>query len=131
MRAEQKRLTKAVAMADDVPELVTELRERATRAKNLEVRIATIKRAPAELRMMIDQAEAKVRERLGNVRAALLDGSDLRQTPLRMFPEGLRFVPARVGDRQLWKIVGDVSIGQLATGPEDPWFSMNGDPNGI
>jgi site-specific DNA recombinase len=131
VRAEQKRLTKAVAMADDVPELVTELRERATRAKNLEVRLGAIRTAPDELRAMIDQAEAKVRERLGNIRTTLHDGSDLRQTFLKMFPDGIRFVPARVGDRQLWKIVGEVSIGQLVTGPEDPWFSMSGDPNGI
>lgn len=131
VRVEQKRLTKAVAMADDVPELVTELRERATRAKNLEVRIGAIRRAPDELRAMIDQAEAKVRERFASIRSALKDGSDLRQTFLKIFPDGIQFVPARVGDRQLWKIVGDIPTGQLGTGPEDPWFSMNGDPNGI
>jgi hypothetical protein len=35
-RAEQKRLAQAVALADDVPELVSELRQRSTRIQNLE-----------------------------------------------------------------------------------------------
>jgi len=69
-------------------------------------------REPGE---MIDRAEAK---------------GDLRQTFLEIFPDGIQFVPARVGDRQLWTIVGGIPTGQLGTGPEDPWFSMNGDPNG-
>ena len=96
-----------------MPELVTELRERALRARALEVRIGAIGRAPDELRPMIDQAEASVRERLGNVRAALLDGSELRELFLRMFPEGITFTPTRVGNRQLWKIAGEVAIGRL------------------
>jgi septal ring factor EnvC (AmiA/AmiB activator) len=70
VKAEQKRLTKAVALADDVPELVTELRQRAARARALEVQIATIRRAPSELRALVDQAEATVR-RCGLVRIAI------------------------------------------------------------
>ena len=33
VRAEQKRLAKGVALADDMPELVTELRQRSTRSR--------------------------------------------------------------------------------------------------
>src|SRR5688572_18230640 len=58
VNAEQKRLTKAVALADDVPELVTELRQRAARARALEVQIAATHRAPSELRALVDEAEA-------------------------------------------------------------------------
>jgi hypothetical protein len=79
VKAEQKKLTKAVAIADDVPDLVTELRQRATRARSLEMRIAAVRRAPEETRGKIENAEALVRERLGDVRTALRDRGDLRR----------------------------------------------------
>jgi hypothetical protein len=44
VRAEQKRLAKAVALADDVPELVTELQQRSARIQNLEGQLIAAKR---------------------------------------------------------------------------------------
>lgn len=127
VKAEQKRLTKAVALADDVPELVTELRQRAARARALEVRIATIRRAPAELRALVDQAEATVRERLADVRGALIDRADLRAVFLRLFPDGIEFQPVRVGDRQVWRLAGAAAVGRVALNEADAWFNLGED----
>jgi hypothetical protein len=112
-----------------VPELVAELRRRATRARSLEVRIATLRQTPNELRSIVDQAEAAVRERLGNLRAALADGTDLRQIFLRLFPNGVKFHPTRAGARQGWRIEGAAAIGRVAVNENDPWFNMRGDPS--
>ena len=125
VKAEQKRLTKAVALADDVPELVSELRQRAVRARSLEAQIATIRRAPAELRELVDQAEATVRARLGNLRAALIEGADLRAVFGRLFPRGLQFFPDRVGDRQVWRLEGAAALGRVAVNEADPWFTID------
>jgi DNA invertase Pin-like site-specific DNA recombinase len=130
VKAEQKKLTKAVAIADDVPELVTELRERATRARSLEVRIAAIRRAPEELRGIVDKAEAAVRQQLGDIRAQLLDRSDLRSVFLRLFPEGIRFYPTRIENQQVWKIEGGVNYRQLVEGDGMPVFTLDSDPKG-
>jgi hypothetical protein len=124
VKAEQKRLTKSVALADDVPELVTELRERSTRARSLEVRIATIRRAP-ELRSMIDLAEAAARAKLTAVRNELLQGNDLRPLFLRLFPEGLRFHPTRTGTRQVWSVEGGVDLTRLAEFDEGAFKSAS------
>lgn len=129
VKAEQRRLTKAVALADDVPELVSELRLRGARARALEVQIETIRRAPAELRALVDQAEATVKERLGNMRAALLDGADLRAVFLRLFPNGINFHPARIGDRQIWRLQGAAAIGRVALNETDPWFNIEKFPS--
>jgi hypothetical protein len=128
-KAEQKRLTKAVAIADDVPELVTELRERSTRARSLEVRIATIRRAPEELRSMIDLAEAAARAKLTDIRNEVLQGGELRPLFQRLFPEGLRFLPTREGARQVWEIEGGVDLTRLAEFDEGAFKSAS-DPKG-
>ncbi len=129
VKAEQRRLTKAVALADDVPELVSELRVRGARARALEAQIDTVRRAPAELRALVDQAETTVRERLGNMRAALLEGSDLRAVFLRLFPNGINFHPARIGDRQVWRLQGAAAIGRVALNETDPWFNIEKFPS--
>ncbi len=129
VKAEQKRLTQAVALADDVPELVTELRQRATRARALEVQIATAKRAPAEMRALVDQAEATVRGRLADVRAALIDRADLRAVFLRLFPDGIEFRAVRVGDRQVWRLEGGAALGRAAISEADAWFNLGENPS--
>ncbi len=129
VKAEQKRLTKAVALADDVPELVAELRQRATWARSLEAQIATIRSAPAELRALVDQAEATVRARLGNLRDALIDGADLRAVFGRLFPRGLQFFPDRIGDRQVWRLEGAAALGRVAVDEVDPWFTIDQNPS--
>ena len=48
-RAEQKRLARAVALADDIPELVAELKQRSARIQNLQAQLLAAKRTPAEL----------------------------------------------------------------------------------
>lgn len=117
---EQKRLAKAVALADDVPELVTELRQRSARIQHLEAQILSAKKTPDELTKLVKQIETTSRARLADMRAALADETARRQAFLALFPEGLKFEPARTpdGERQVWKIVGDIDLGSLtdATG---------------
>lgn len=64
VRVEQKRLAKAVALSDDVPELVVELQQRFGRIQNLEAQLIAARRTPAELASLVDRVEAHVcRER--------------------------------------------------------------------
>ncbi|MCE9573511.1 MAG: recombinase family protein [Deltaproteobacteria bacterium] len=130
VKAEQKKLTKAVAIADDVPELVSELRDRATRARSLESRIAAARRAPEEQGEIVAKAETLVRRRLCEVRDQLRGREDLRTVFLRLFPEGIRFYPSRAENQQVWRIEGGVSLGQLVEGDGLPLCTLQSDPKG-
>jgi hypothetical protein len=44
---EQKRLARAVAMSDEIPELMTELKQRLNRVRSLEAQIAAARRTPS------------------------------------------------------------------------------------
>ena len=55
--------------------------------------------------------------------------SDLRRV-LRTFPEGLRFLPARVGGRQVWKIAGETDLTRLAEVDEPGFTNEHCDPRG-
>jgi site-specific DNA recombinase len=122
VRTEQKRIAKAVAMTDDVPELVSELRKRTARIAQLEGQIIAAKRSPEDLVALIAKIEASARERLQTLRAALADRHDLREVFLALFPDGLTFLPARTpdGSRQVWRIKGAANLGRLVegTGPD-------------
>jgi hypothetical protein len=114
VRAEQKRLAKAVALADDVPELVTELQQRSARIQNLEGQLIAAKRTPAELAALVDRVEANVRANVATLRHSLGNQGaqgDLREVFLAMFPHGLTFKPTRTpdGSRQIWQISGDAA----------------------
>lgn len=115
VRAEQKRFAKAVALADDLPELVSELRQRNTRIQQLEARILTAKKTPDELAKLVKQIETTSRAKLADLRAALADETDRREAFLALFPDGLTFVADRTpdGKRQIWRITGDVDLGSL------------------
>jgi hypothetical protein len=115
VRAEQKRLAKAVALSDDVPELVVELQQRSARIQNLEAQLIAAKRTPEELAALVDRVEANVRANVASLREALADQSDLREVFQAMFPRGLTFEPARTPDgaRQIWKISGDADFATL------------------
>jgi hypothetical protein len=89
------------------------------RARALELQIATIRRAPSELRALVDQAEATARARLGNLRDALIDGADLRAVFGRLFPRGLQFFPDRIGDRKVWRLEGAAALGRVAVDEAD------------
>ena len=106
---------KAVALADDVPELVSELRQRSTRIKHLEAQILATKQTPAELEKFLKQIERKSRSNLAELRTSLANESDRREAFLALFPDGLTFAPARTpgGERQVWRIIGDVDLGSL------------------
>jgi len=114
-RAEQKRLAKAIAMADDVPELVSELKKRSARIAHLESQILAAKRTPDDLVLLIEKIEASARAKLHDLRTALADKRDLREVFLTLFPDGLTFTPARApnSDRQIWRITGSASFGSL------------------
>jgi len=79
VRTEQKRLAKAVALSDDVPELVVELQQRSARIQNLEAQLIAAKRTPEELATLVDRVEANVRANVASLRGALAEQSDLRE----------------------------------------------------
>jgi site-specific DNA recombinase len=121
-RAEQKRLAKAVALTDDVPELAAELRQRSQRIAHLEAQVLSAKRTPAELAKLTTKIEASAREKLADLRNALAEQSDLREVFLALFPRGLTFTADRSpdGERQVWRITGDASFSSLLepSGPD-------------
>jgi hypothetical protein len=118
VRAEQKRLAKAVALSDDVPELVAELQQRSARIQNLEAQLIAARRTPGELATLIDRVEANVRTNVARLRQALVDQADLREVFQAMFPDGLTFEPARTPDdsRQIWKISGNADFAAVTEG---------------
>ena len=118
VRTEQKRLAKAVALADDVAELATELRKRNQLIANLESQVMAAKRTPDEVASLVSQIEATARERLRDLRTALADRRDLRDVFLALFPEGLTFSPARTPDgaRKVWRITGAANLGTVIAG---------------
>jgi site-specific DNA recombinase len=118
VRAEQKRLAKAVALSDEVPELVVELQQRSARIHNLEAQVIAAKRTPAELAALIDRVEANVRTNVAKLRESLADEADRREVFQAMFPDGLSFEPTRTpdGSRQIWKISGDADFAAVTEG---------------
>src|SRR4051812_12509528 len=88
VRAEQKRLAKAVALSDEVPELVVELQQRSARIQNLEAQLIAARRTPGEMAALIDRVEANVRTNVARLRQTLVDQADLREVFQAMFPEG-------------------------------------------
>lgn len=128
VRAEQKRLAKAVAMTDDVPELVSELKRRAQRAIHLEAQIEASKRAPEEVAKIMARIEASAAKQLADLRARLADPAELRQVLLSLFPEGLALSPGRHESRAVWEVrEGEVTIPIL---PEEDSFLLHRDPKG-
>ncbi len=114
-RSEQKRLAKAVAMTDDVPELIGELKKRTALIQNLEARIIAAKRTPKDLAGLVAKIEAGARAKLQDLRNALAEQRDLREVFLALFPNGLTFTPARSpdGSRAIWHIEGAASFNQM------------------
>ena len=102
-------------MADEVPELVSELKKRTTRIQHLEAQIIAARRTPEELASLVTKIESGARGRLADLRSALADKRDLREVFLALFPDGLSFTPARTpGDsRAVWRIEGAASFGSL------------------
>src|SRR5689334_7092258 len=113
LRVEQKRLAKAVALADNVPELVAELRQRAARIQHIEGQIQSVRRAPSDLDAFVADVEGAMGTKLADLRTALLNQSDRRGAFLALFPNGLTFAPTRTPDgaRQVWKVRGDADLG--------------------
>lgn len=113
VRTEQKRLAKAVALADDVAELASELKRRNDLIANLEAQVLAAKRTPDEVASLVTQIEAAARKRLRELRETLAERRDLRSVFLALFPDGLTFSPARTPDgaRRVWQISGAANLG--------------------
>ena len=64
---------------------------------------------------MVKQIETTSRSKLPDLRAALANDGDRREAFLALFPDGLSFAAARTpnGERQIWKITGDIDLGSL------------------
>lgn len=136
VRAEQKRLAKAVALSDEVPELVVELQQRSARLQNLEAQVLAAKRTPAECELaeLVDRVEANVRANVTSLREALAEQTDLREVFQAMFPRGLTFEPARTpdGSRQIWKISGEADFAATTRGRMTrPGFECIATPTGF
>jgi DNA invertase Pin-like site-specific DNA recombinase len=126
LRVEQKRCARLLATLDDAPELVAEYQSRTTLIRNREAELANAKRTPALLGELVSKVEAAVRAKLDGLTEALTrDREGAREVFLAMFPEGLRFTPARAPHgrrRQVWRIEG---VADLASG-----FKLSSDPTG-
>ncbi len=114
-RSEQRRLAKAVALSDEIPELVAELEQRSARMRNLEAQLISARRSPAEVASLLERVERAVREDIQTLKSALAEQDDLGAVFRAMFPLGLTFAPARApdGSRQIWEIEGDASFSGL------------------
>ena len=121
VRAEQRRLAKAVALADDVAELASELKKRNQLITNLNARIIAAKRTPDDVVALVSKIDTNARERLRDLRAALADRRDLREVFLALFPDGLTFTAARTPNesRQIWRITGTANL-QSVIGTDPP-----------
>ena len=126
VRAEQKRLARAVAMADDVPELVTELQHRSARMRTLQAQIEAARRTPGEISALVDQVESAAVAKLQDLREALTQPAQLRQVLRTLFPDGLRLTPVQAGRRHIWRIQGAANLRELV----GPWSRTCGDPKG-
>jgi hypothetical protein len=106
VRAEQKRLARAVATAgDDIPELAAELRLRHDRIRRLEADLASAWRTPAAVGDLLARAEEAAHQKLADLRKSL-DGDlpTLRAALRALFPEGLAFRRAENTNRRVWAI---------------------------
>jgi site-specific DNA recombinase len=124
LRAEQKRLARAVATAgDDIPELVAELRLRNDRIRRLEADLAAARRSPAMVADVLARAETAARAKLADLRTALdADLPAMREVFQALFPEGLTFRPAEKAARRVWAISGTARLDSL---------KLSSDPSGI
>jgi hypothetical protein len=124
LRAEQKRLARAVATAgDDIPELVAELRLRNDRIRRLEADLVAARRSPAMVADVLARAETAARAKLADLRTALdADLPAMREVFQSLFPEGLTFLPAANTPRRVWAISGTARLDSL---------KLSSDPSGI
>lgn len=123
VRAEQKRLAQAVAISDDIPELVGELRKRNERIRNLEAELRAAQRLPEQVRDLMKRAEASAREKVRDLRTALRDRETAREVFLALFPDGLTFeaVEARKGQRRVFRVRGTAKLAA---------YNLKSDPTG-
>ncbi len=126
VRAEQKRLARAVALTDDVPELASELQRRSARARVLESQIAAARRTPGEVTELLARVERDARAKVANLRAALTRPEDLRQVFKAMFPDGVRLLPDRVGKRNVWRIEAAADLREVG----GAFSTLSSDPKG-
>jgi len=98
-------------LADDVPELVAELRQRSDRIHGLEADLAAARRAPVLLADSAARLEKAALAKLRTLREALAGSPDVaREIYLTIFPGGLRFRPTKGSD---WEIMGVLETGKL------------------
>jgi putative addiction module component (TIGR02574 family) len=123
VKAEQKRLTKSVALSDDMPELVTELRERAPRARNLEVGIGNgwlgLARSPTCVGTSNVTVNRNEPRRFSAMRHASLDGIVDPMTRLEVFDAALA-LPAVDRGKLAEQLVASLD-GDLDPDSESAW----------
>ncbi len=87
-RTEHRRITKAIALADDIPELVSELKQRVARIEQLEAQLSSARNTPSEIRAFAKAAERAVLDQIDDLKTALADRQDLREVFLNLFHAG-------------------------------------------
>jgi hypothetical protein len=80
VRAEQKRLAKAVALGRR-SRVGRGAAAAVGRIQNLEAKLIAAKRTPEELAALVDRVETNVRANVASLREALAEQSDLREVP--------------------------------------------------
>jgi hypothetical protein len=126
-RGEQKRFAKAVAMADDVPELVSELKKRSL-LSSISRQIIAAKRTPDDLAVLVTKIEASARAKLQDLRNALADRTESPRGLPRPVPGRAHFHAGAYARRRTSGLAQQLREPQLG-GSE--WSRLRGDPNGI
>lgn len=118
-------LARAVATGGDaIPELLTELRERNKKIRNLEADLAAARRTPKMVADMLARAETAARTRLIDLRTQLAEDSPERRTVFsELFSDGVVFTQSQDEEgRRCWKVSGAAPLN---------WVRSGSDPDGI
>ncbi len=136
LKSEQRNLARAVAMASEIPELLTEMNQRSARLRRLEADLAAATRGPDENGARVAEVERRAWGMVSRLGETLADDRDtLRDLYLTLFPEGLIFTPTKRGRRNIWAVDGVAHLaGYDPENKETPdragVSNLRGDPTG-
>ncbi len=104
------------AGGEEIPELVTAMRERQDRIRRLETDLALARRTPELVAEATAKMKAAIKARLEGIREALAaDPTGSRDVYKLLFPEGLTFTPSEADGRQVFEITGTAKVQEIVT----------------
>ena len=107
-------------MADDIPEILDELRKRNDRIRFLEGEMKAAQRLPEQIHELMRKVESCAKEKLNDLRTVLAkDREGTREVIKILFPDGLKFNPVEYEKRKVFAISGNakVSLPKLISDP--------------